>query len=165
MLPKAHRLYAVPMNSNHAAEICSWTYPPPYNIYGWLPWEQMKELAIEFGDPEIRKQQYLSILDEKQRLWGFAQLFPLEGVTRLGLGMRPEWCGLGMGKQFVESIVTEARRRRPDDEIDLEVLTWNKRAIRTYVKAGFEITDTYEKMTPTGKDLFYCMVYKPLPNV
>ena len=94
-------------------------------------------------------------------MWGFAQLFPMEGVTRLGLGMRPDWCGLGMGKRFVQSIVAEARRRRPEDEIDLEVLAWNERAIRTYRNAGFQLTDTYERMTPTGKALFHCMVYMP----
>lgn len=161
MIPMAHRLHAVPMNLYHAAEICGWTYPSPYNINGWLSWEQMKGLGIEFGDPDIREQQYLSILDEEQRLWGFAQLFPMEGVTRIGLGMRPEWCGLGMGKQFVQVIVDVARRRRPTDEIDLEVSTWNERAIRTYEKVGFHITDTYERMTPTGKDYFHCMVYTP----
>lgn len=159
MLPMAQRFYAVPMDSYHAAEICSWTYPSPYNIYGWLPWEQMKGLGIEFGDPDIREQQYVSILDEEQRMWGFAQLFPMEGVTRIGLGMRPDWCGLGMGKRFVQSIVDVARQRRPEDEIDLEVLTWNERAIRTYCNVGFHVTDTYERMTPTGKALFHCMVY------
>ncbi|MFC7682208.1 GNAT family N-acetyltransferase [Paenibacillus sp. GCM10028914] len=155
------RLYAAPLTVDQAADICTWNYPAPYNIYGWLPWEQMKGLGIEFGDPEIREQQYISILDEEQRMWGFAQLFPIEGVTRIGLGMRPDWCGLGMGKRFVKCIVDEARLRRPMDEIDLEVLTWNERAIRTYQRAGFHITDTYERMTPEGMALFHCMVYTP----
>jgi len=57
------------------------------------------------------------------------------------------------------AIVKEARRRAPHDEIDLEVLTWNDRAIRTYEKAGFERTDTYRRMTPSGMAQFHCMVY------
>ncbi|WP_054955416.1 GNAT family N-acetyltransferase [Paenibacillus dakarensis] len=154
------QFHAVPMTADQAAEICSWSYQAPYNIYGWLPWEQMKGLGVEFGDPVIREQQYISILDEKGQMWGFAQLFPMVGVTRIGLGMRPDWCGRGMGKYFVEAIVHEARLRRPEDEIDLEVLTWNERAIRTYLRAGFHITDTYERMTPTGNSLFHCMVYE-----
>ncbi|KKO52570.1 GNAT family N-acetyltransferase [Paenibacillus sp. DMB20] len=155
------KFQTAPMQAEHAAEICTWSYPPPYNIYGWLPWEQMVQLGIEFGDPYIRQQQYVSILDEKRRLWGFAQLFPMEGVLRIGLGMRPDWCGNGMGKRFVEAVVREARQRKPHDEIDLEVLTWNERAIRTYRKAGFVITDSYERMTPSGMAMFYCMVYSP----
>lgn len=156
--------HTVTMTEEHAAEITSWSYPPPYNIYGWLPWEQMQMLGIEFGDPDIRKQQYVSVLDQQQRLWGFGQLFPMHEVTRLGLGMRPDWCGQGMGKAFVKAIVDEAIRRRPADEIDLEVLAWNERAIRAYEKSGFRMTDTYERLTPEGMALFHCMVYNPAPS-
>jgi len=154
----------VTMTEEHAKMICSWIYPPPYDIYGFLPWEQMKGLEIEFGDAVIRREQYISVLDDKGSLWGFAQLFPMHEVIRIGLGMRPDWCGHGMGKRFMEAIVTEAVRRRPTDEIDLEVMTWNVRAIRAYEQAGFAITDTYERATPTGKALFHCMVYEAAPN-
>lgn len=156
--------HSVTMREGHAEEICTWSYPPPYDIYGFLPWEQMKALEVEFGDPVIREQQYISILDDKESLWGFAQLFPMHEVTRIGLGMRPDWCGRGMGKRFMQTITREARRRRPCDEIDLEVMTWNERAIRAYEKAGFRITDTYERLTPKGTDLFHCMVYEPPAN-
>ncbi|NMO97895.1 GNAT family N-acetyltransferase [Paenibacillus lemnae] len=149
------------MKFEHAADICSWRYPEPYNIYGWLPWEQMVQLGVEFGDTHIREQQYISIVDERDRLWGFAQLFPMENVIRLGLGMRPDWCGHGMGKRFMTAIMEEALRRYPDQTIDLEVLSWNERAIRTYRKVGFCISDCYEKLTPSGPEMFYCMVYTP----
>ncbi|MFI2859196.1 GNAT family N-acetyltransferase [Paenibacillus sp. JSM ZJ436] len=152
---------AVPMTFEHAIDVCSWRYPEPYNIYGWLPWEQMVQLGVEFGDPLIREEQYLSVVDEQDRLWGFAQLFPLDRVIRIGLGMRPDWCGHGMGKRFVEAIVDEAKRRYPSGPLDLEVLAWNERAIRTYRKAGFGITDSYEKLTPSGMAEFYCMEYVP----
>ncbi|MEX3620515.1 GNAT family N-acetyltransferase [Paenibacillus glucanolyticus] len=155
---------AVIMREEHAEEICTWSYPPPYDIYGFLPWEQMKGLEVEFGDPIIRQQQYISILDDQDSLWGFAQLFPMHEVTRIGLGMRPDWCGRGMGKRFMQTITQEARRRRPTDEIDLEVMTWNERAIRAYEGAGFRITDTYERLTPQGKGIFHCMVYEPPAN-
>ncbi|MNW71131.1 Acetyltransferase (GNAT) family protein [compost metagenome] len=59
----------------------------------------------------------------------------------------------------MEAIVQAALKRYPEREIDLEVLTWNQRAIRTYQKCGFTITDTYERRTPTGDRPFYCMVY------
>ncbi|MFH0070874.1 GNAT family N-acetyltransferase [Peribacillus sp. NPDC056705] len=157
-------LSAQVMHEDHASEICTWVYPAPYDIYGFLPWEQMKALEIEFGDPDIRKQQYISIVDEYERLWGFAQLFPVVGVTRLGLGMRPDWCGRGMGRRFMQTIVAETILRHPHHEIDLEVLTWNERAIRTYRYVGFRITDTYERLTPDGMALFHCMVYEPQAN-
>lgn len=147
------------MTTEHARSISEWNYPPPYNIYGWMPWNQMDELNIEFGDPILRKEQYASIINLNGELCGFTQFFPLEGVTRLGIGLHPKLCGQGMGALFVQSIVHEAKRRKPQDEIDLEVLTWNTRAIKAYQNAGFEITDTYERMTPDGSKPFYCMVY------
>ncbi|WP_211749653.1 GNAT family protein [Paenibacillus sp. Marseille-Q4541] len=152
----------MPMTEEQAAEISTWQYDPPYNIYGWLPWDQMKALEIEFGDPNIRARQYLSVLIEQDEpvLCGFAQLFPMEGVTRLGLGMRPSLCGNGHGTAFVSSIVHEAKQRNPGHIIDLEVLTWNTRAIRAYEKAGFIIDDTYERLTPDGSKLFHCMIYE-----
>lgn len=154
--------HAVPMTAAHAKDICTWHYKAPYNIYGWLSWEQMEALGIEFGDPRIRREQYVSIMNQNDELCGFAQLFPLDGevrTVRLGLGMRPDLCGQGTGHLFVSAIIEEARKRYPRREIDLEVLTWNQRAIRAYRKAGFTITDAYERRTPNGVKPFYCMVY------
>lgn len=150
----------VPMQEEHAALICGWQYDPPYNIYSWAPWDQMKALEVEFGDARPRHEQYAIILDQQDQVYGFAQYFPLQGVTRIGLGMRPEKCGQGQGKAFVTAIVQEAIRRNPSNEIDLEVLTWNNRAIQVYLKCGFVIQDTYERQTPTGLMPFHCMVYE-----
>ncbi|WP_411348633.1 GNAT family N-acetyltransferase [Paenibacillus sp. WLX2291] len=149
-----------PMTEAHAADICTWVYEAPYDIYGWMPWEQMKQLEVEFGDPQLRCQQYASVMDADGVLCGFAQFFPLEGTIRLGVGMRPDLCGNGYGEHFVRVITQEAITRQPEAEIDLEVLTWNQRAIRTYQKADFHITDTYDRRTPDGMKPFYCMVYE-----
>ncbi|AEI46160.1 GNAT family N-acetyltransferase [Paenibacillus mucilaginosus] len=148
-----------PLTEEQARVICTWTYPPPYDIYNWKPWETLLVRGEEFADPDIRQKQYRSVLDEEGRLTGFAQLFPMAGVTRLGLGLRPDLRGSGLGTAFVRAIAEEALRQKPANEIDLEVLTWNTRAIRTYEKAGFEITDTYERMTPNGPAEFHCMVW------
>lgn len=159
MISSPVTFHVVPMEPAHAADICEWNYRPPYNIYGWMSWEQMQALGVEFGDPQLRSEQYVSVVNEQGILCGFAQLFPMEGVVRLGVGMRPDLCGQGMGHLFMEAIVKAARARYPEREIDLEVLTWNQRAIRAYQKCGFTISDTYERRTPTGNKPFYCMVY------
>lgn len=149
----------VPLTEEHGKSICSWTYPPPYDLYNWRAWEAMQETQEEFTDPNIREQQYRAVLDQDGLLWGFAQLFPMVGVTRIGLGMQPELCGLGYGAAFVQAIAAEAKQKAPAHEIDLEVLTWNERARRVYEKAGFAVTDTYERMTPAGMAEFHCMVW------
>ena len=54
----------------------------------------------------------------------------------------------------------QATRRAPEKEVDLEVLTWNIRAYKAYKNAGFVHTDTYERPTSNGIQVFHCMVYK-----
>lgn len=144
-----------------AEVLCTWRYPSPFDFYNWSSWEIMQQLGIEFGDAYIRNQQYAAALDSEDNFIGFAQFFPLLGVTRIGLGLRPDLCGQGLGLPFVQAIVAEALRRAPDDEIDLEVHVWNLRAIQTYKKANFIITDTYPRRTVEGMVDVHCMTYVP----
>jgi ribosomal protein S18 acetylase RimI-like enzyme len=156
-----HALFTLtPMTEEHGRAICSWSYPAPFDIYNWPSWEDMVKHEKEFADPHIRQEQYCAVLDANAELCGYAQFFPIVGVTRLGLGLRPDLCGKGYGVAFVRAIVKEAYRRSPGNEIDLEVLVNNRRAIRTYEKAGFAITDSYERLTPDGMNSFYCMVFQ-----
>lgn len=151
----------VPFTEEHGRQLCSWRYAPPYDVFHWTDsWEQMVEDGEEFGDEHIRDSQYRAVLDPKGIFVGFAQFFPLIGVTRLGFGLRPDLCGKGYGHGFVKAIIEEAKRRSATNQIDLEVLTWNERAIRTYVKAGFVLSDTYYRWTPSGESEFHCMVYQ-----
>ncbi|BBH23287.1 N-acetyltransferase [Paenibacillus baekrokdamisoli] len=146
-----------------AAMLCTWRYDPPFDFYNWSSWEVMLQLGIEFGDEYIRDKQYAAVLDQKGTFVGFAQFFPLLDVTRIGLGLRPDLCGNGLGLPMVKAIVSEALRRSPSDEIDLEVHVWNLRAIRTYEQADFIITDTYPKRTADGLVDVHCMTYTPQP--
>lgn len=61
-----------PMTEEDAQDICTWKYEPPYQLYGFLPWKQMKALGIEMGDPDIRRKQYVSVKDRNEELIGFA---------------------------------------------------------------------------------------------
>ncbi|NBD27205.1 GNAT family N-acetyltransferase [Paenibacillus glycinis] len=159
--PFPPRFNVVPLSEQLAEQLSSWRYEPPFDFYNWTTWQVMLELGIEFGDPDIRNRQYAAVTDADGDFIGFAQFFPLLGLTRIGLGLRPDLCNLGLGVPFVLAIVAEALRRAPGDEIDLEVHTWNVRAIRTYQRAGFVITDTYAKQTHTGLVDVYCMCYLP----
>lgn len=153
-----------PLDERLAEQLCSWRYEPPFDFYNWSTWAEMKQEGREFGDPVIRAMQYGAVLDAAGVFVGFAQFFPLLGVTRLGLGMRPDLCGQGQGHSFITAIVQEARRRAPGDEIDLEVHVWNTRAIKVYRNAGFVISDTYERHSTQGTALVHCMIYETRDN-
>ena len=149
----------VPMTEEEARQICLWKYEGEYAVFNWPDWEELARKGEEFADPDIRRQQYFSVLDSNGILAGFVQFFPMLGITRLGLGMRPDLCGKGLSGPFLEAAVCEALRQKPENGVDLEVLTWNERAIRAYRKAGFVVTDTYVRPTPAGDSEFHCMVY------
>ncbi|WP_343222699.1 GNAT family N-acetyltransferase [Paenibacillus agaridevorans] len=160
--PNLSALTIGPLEVSHAEQLCTWRYEEPYERFNWPSWDQMKQDGIEFGDPVLRAEQYGAILDERQRLIGYAQFFPMGSVTRLGLGLYPDLCGQGLGSSVVGLMAAEALRRCPGNEIDLEVLVWNVRAIRAYEKAGFSITDTYLRPSFSGgePEWFHCMVYE-----
>jgi ribosomal-protein-alanine N-acetyltransferase len=149
-----------PLHIEHAQVICTWRYSKPYDLYNWPSWLDMQANGFEFGDAQIRTKQYIAVLNNQDgMLLGFAQLFPMLGVTRLGLGLHPAYCSQGIGSEFTKAIVQEAQQRAPENEIDLEVLSWNIRAFKAYQKAGFVHTDTYERSTPQGIAEFHCMVF------
>ena len=148
-----------PMTVEAAAEICTWRYAAPYDVFNWPEWEEMKASGYEFGDAGIRQTQYAAIHNHAGELIGFGQFFPMVGTTRLGLGLRPDLCDAGLGAAFVHFLAEAAVRLQPENEVDLEVLTWNTRAIKAYTKAGFIHTDTYERNTRDGVKEFRCMVY------
>ncbi|MCQ6561701.1 GNAT family N-acetyltransferase [Paenibacillus mendelii] len=153
-----------PLDEHLAQQLCEWHYEPPFDFYNWTSWAEMQVEGREFGDPVLRALQYAAVLDREGTFVGFAQFFPLLGVTRLGLGLRPDLCGQGQGLGFITAIVREAQRRAPGDEIDLEVHVWNTRAIKVYENAGFVISDTYERHSTQGIALVHCMTYETPDN-
>lgn len=157
MKPRFH-----PMTEQDAQAVTEWRYPPPYDIYRWPDWEEMLRDDREFTDPAVREAQYLSVRDEDDAdapLLGYVQLFALDRAIRIGIGLRPDACGRGLGTSIVKLAVEEAARRMPGAEIDLEVEHWNKRAIRAYERAGFAIADVYTRRATHGVVNLYCMVW------
>jgi len=154
----------VSMTKEQGQQICSWRYPGLYAVYNWPSWEHLAVNNLQFANNEIRQSQFYAVItmnNQIEQLSGFAQLFPMMGLTRLGLGLRPDLCGKGMGTLFVNKIVRYAIQKNPGHEIDLEVHVWNKRAQIVYTRAGFVITDQYERKTINGQEEFYCMVFDP----
>ncbi|REK69473.1 GNAT family N-acetyltransferase [Paenibacillus paeoniae] len=149
------------MTEEHARELCEWRYAPPWDIYNWASWESMKKDGVELGDPVLRTTQYGAVVDERGSLFGYVQFFPLGHVTRLGLGLHPDRLGQGLGALLVRTIVEEALRRSPGNEVDLEVASWNTRAIRVYESVGFRIDETYDRPTSNGEVECHCMIYDP----
>lgn len=125
----------VPMSDEHALAIAAWHYDPPYDFYDWTA--DADDLA-ELLDPEQRRDHYFAVLDEHDALIGFFACHRRKDAVEIGLGLRPDITGRGLGLPFVEAGMAFARERfAPSRSFELAVAAFNERAIRVYERAGF----------------------------
>ena len=58
-------------------------------------------------------------------------------VIELGLGLRPDLCGKGVGKDFVDQIVGFTGAHYQFDKLAVHVAAFNQRAVKVYRSCGF----------------------------
>jgi [ribosomal protein S18]-alanine N-acetyltransferase len=125
-----------PMTQSEAEEVAGWHYPGEYAFYDadFIP-AGMGELL----DPAQRGDQYHAARNADGELEGFAQLEPVAGATEIGLGLRPDLTGRGLGQAFTGAVIDLAREGGAST-ITLAVAAFNVRAIRVYEHCGFAET-------------------------
>lgn len=154
----------VPMKEEYAGEIIdNWKYEGEYSVYDYSGeaeelndmqnWgyskfavlnengELVGELTVEmFGEPKddeddgfIDYETYKKDPSAVTEMW-------------IGFGLRPDLTGKGYGREFVSYCIDFAVKRYDykGRYLRLAVFDFNKRAIKTYVKLGFNVFDTYE---------------------
>jgi ribosomal-protein-alanine N-acetyltransferase len=130
-----------------ALAIAAWQYEPPYSFYDATA--DPDDLALLLGE-ESRKGSHFSAFGEDDELVGFFS-FEREGDdVVIGLGLRPDLTGRGLGLAFVEAGIAFARERFKPGRLRLSVATFNQRAIRVYERAGFVPLKTYDHATNGG---------------
>jgi [ribosomal protein S18]-alanine N-acetyltransferase len=132
-----------------AHAISRWRYDGPYAVYD--------------GDPTsvdaLLRPRYLyhSVYDERGDLAGYfcygedAQVrtgrrlgvYERESALDIGLGMRPDLTGRGLGEDFVRAGLRFALETYSPLAFRLTVASFNRRAIRVYQRAGFETVETF----------------------
>ncbi len=68
-------------------------------------------------------------------------------AIEIGLAMRPDLTGRGLGLAFVEAGMDFARARYAPTRFTLDVATFNERARRVYERAGFYPAGTFTRLT------------------
>jgi len=131
------------MVQEDAETIADWHYPEPYSFYDWTadP-DDLRELL----DPALRGDAYWSVHDETDELVGSFSFKPKEDALELGLGLRPDLTGRGLGTSFLAAGVDFARTRFAPERLVLSVATFNERAIN-YERAGFTRDRVYMHWT------------------
>lgn len=89
---------------------------------------------------------FLIRTNEEERLIGFLGLFGIqpshgEAWLAIGIGERQDW-GKGYGSDAVRIILRYAFTELNLHRVSLNVLSYNRRAVRSYEKAGFRLEGT-----------------------
>jgi RimJ/RimL family protein N-acetyltransferase len=145
------------ITESDARQISEWTYDPPYDFYDFDPsdWPLILDPSAGFvavdADPALLP---TVVNDEDEADWqlvgyiclgqnaqvpgGYQAGIYRERATDLGLGLRPELTGHGLGETFVRAAVAYAQAQSGGLPVRLVVATFNRRAITVYQRAGFE---------------------------
>ncbi|WP_273327282.1 GNAT family N-acetyltransferase [Vallitalea guaymasensis] len=157
------KYYVYDMNRKYAELISNWTYEQPYNIYsGDGSNEYMDELLVG---------SYYTVLNEKDDIIGFycfgkaAQVpagneygaYEKTNFLDVGLGIRPDLCGKGIGYDFMVKQLEYAQSKLTSENFRLTVADFNKRAIKLYEKLGFVKTMTFKRKGQNGEMEFLIM--------
>jgi len=107
------------------------------------------EAFVVFGD-----------IDEANERVGIFTFIQRGGVVEIGLAMRPDLTGRGLGLSFVEAGLDFARHRYAPTRFTLDVAIFNVRAQRVYERAGFRPLDTFSRRFK-GKQCEFLAMSRP----
>ena len=121
-----------PMTQADAEAIALWHYPERYSFYDWV--EDRDDLD-ELVDPARRGEAYVSVDDPDGTLIGY---FSFKQTARrtitVGLGLRPDHTGMGLGEAFLAAGLDHARTRFHPEGFALSVATFT--AVRSRCTSG-----------------------------
>ncbi len=150
------------MDESSAKQISEWKYDAPYSMY-----------SMDGSDEcisELLNGSYYLAKDEKGIIgfycFGQASHVPagnLHGAyedksfTDIGLAMRPDLCGKGLGYEFITKEIEFAKALFGTDRLRLTVADFNERAIKVYERAGFKQVMDFNRTNEQGTTRFIVM--------
>ncbi|WP_100012113.1 GNAT family N-acetyltransferase [Lentibacillus sediminis] len=145
------------MSQEQAENIASnWHYEGKYSFYDV---EADEEDLVEFLDPKKREDSHYIVKEGEEEI-GFFSFNDKGDAIDIGLGMKPELTGRGLGLGFFKAGLRFVLSNYNPKEITLSVATFNDRAIQVYKKAGFESVETFMQDTNGSSFEFLKMKYE-----
>jgi RimJ/RimL family protein N-acetyltransferase len=120
-------------NEEYAAQVEAWQYEPPYDFYDAA---SDPDDVAEMRDPE-KWHHFRALVGDDGSLEAFWWLDPKEDAFEVGLGLRPDLTGRGLGDAIVRAELKYVREHWAPETFRLFVTAWNERAIRLYERLGF----------------------------
>jgi ribosomal protein S18 acetylase RimI-like enzyme len=152
------------MDERAAAEIINWHYDPPYTVYNLNGDESEIESMLDGYHFAVRTAReglvgFVCFGIDAQVPGGRARgLYGGKRVLDIGLGLRPDLTGKGLGQGFVQAGIDFAIAKWRPTAMRLTVLSNNQRAIITYERLGFHTTDSFTTRTAQGQQDFLLML-------
>jgi [ribosomal protein S18]-alanine N-acetyltransferase len=137
-----------PLTASDACALRTWRYPQPYAVYNLAGADEEEDLCY-FLDPH---NQFHSVLDEAGALVGFCSFgedaqVPGGDYTALaldiGLGLRPDLTGQGLGATFLDAILSFAQEHFEPSHFRATVASFNVRSRRLFEGHGFCVTQSF----------------------
>jgi len=143
------------MSHEHALEYIGWSYAPPYEFYNIPPTGFEEALEEIQGDNGM---DFYSVLDEDGALFGMYEYSFSDEIMEIGLGIRPDKCGRGHGKNFVMRCISFGREKYSyAGVIRLKVAQFNARAMHLYRSIGFKEVGREEALSFGAPVVFIVM--------
>jgi len=155
----------VALTERDARAVIAWRYDEQYSFYNIDP------VVLDMTVKEMLDGAHRAVVDERGELVGFFVVGPAAQVPGghehgiytgnntldIGLGLRPDLTGLGLGLSFVQACLDFALQEFKPATFRLVVATFNRRATRVYERAGFRPVTTFTSMTSKGDTEFLLM--------
>ena len=143
------------MTEDEKYVIADWRYSGDYALYNTRPYEEDRKKGVGFANPGFIGFSFY----DRDALIGFTCLYEEDREIMIGIGVAPEYCGRGYGREMLETTCGLSETMFPGKPLYLEVRTWNARAVRCYEKAGFVIDgEPFTQRTGLGEGTFYRMM-------
>jgi RimJ/RimL family protein N-acetyltransferase len=138
------------MNEPSARSLVKWQYGPPYDLYNSDPSEQdsLVQFLVEPSNG------YYAIRDDRRDLVAFccfgrdAQVpggdYRLAACD-IGLGLRPDLTGRGLGAVFVRAVLDFAAQHLDPSRFRVTIAEFNRRAISVWRAVGFQPVDVFRR--------------------
>ena len=143
------------MKREDAHQIASWHYEAPYDFYDS---DRDPEDLAELLNPQSWQESYYSVLNEENELVGLFVFKRDSQTVEVGLGLRPDLTGKGLGRSFLHAGLTFGQEHFPVKVWSLSVATFNTRAIHLYKQVGFTPLNTFMHHTNGAEFEFLRMV-------
>ena len=132
-----------------------WKYEEPYSFYDMTAdLDDYNELVNESLRNE--NEWYDAYINDE--LVGYFVLYIEKDNIDIGLGLRPDYCGRGIGKDFLTDIICFIDENYDYDTLSMDVPAFNKRAIKVYKLCGFEETHSFLQKTNGGEYEFIHLI-------